>query len=893
MRFRAMTSWLIGSIVTAAWALASAAAAQTRMFDIPSQAMVAAIPEFGRQAGLQIIAPAGELAGRRSVAIKGQLDARVALRLLLQGTNLEIASDRGGVIALRRRRDPATGAVPKAAAPSPSASNRSVGRARRPRLTRPETASLDEVVVTARRREERLQDVPISVTAFSGEQLVQRGVRVLDDLQNIAPGLKIEPQNNKGSTPQLVIRGQRMYGVLSAQDPPTALYFADAAVAPIQGSNSALYDLASVQVLKGPQGTLFGRNTTGGAVVITPMRPSQTKAASLTLRGGAYHAFGAQGFVNAPLTDELALRFAGYYAEHGGYDTYVSTGNFGQKTNKDRVTDLRLSVAWRPRALENDLVAYYAKIVSSAVPATVVAVNPNSVAALYDGTGDFAAFPNVLEEVWDGRGDPRDVYSRHPQYDHTEVFGGVNTTTFDVAGSWRIKNIAAYRRVSNEALLNITGVDIPLLISFQNAHATSFTEELQVLGSSIGGRVDLVAGAYYSRLKSWDNQASVNNYATPMFGLAPFYTYTDNRSYAVYGQATARLTQKLGLTAGGRVTRDRRHINYMHRTFDYFPGLGVPFAPRCAVISDAGELLPLSACELARQVSYTRATYTLSLEYHLTDAIFLYATQRTGYRSGGFNQRAYTAAQRLPFLPETNLDREVGIKSKFRLGDWAVLLNADVYRDDLKNLQKSTSLLVDGASASSTFNVAAGVVEGVDLELQVRPNAAVSLGANYAYADTRYTSYGLLVRGELTDFSDRRFAGIPKHHVSAYASVRLPVPEDYGMLTLSADWSYQSGVFINELYQRKDHFAVRYTPAQLALLPEGSRPHRQRAYHLLNLRASLREPWRRPVEITVFARNVTNEAPEIANTTQYAGVGVSAVTIGPPRTWGVEVTYGF
>ena len=760
----------------------------------------------------------------------------------------------------------------------------------------PDESALEEVIVTARRRDERLQDVPISVTAFSGDQLEQRSVRMLDDLQTIAAGLKVEPQNNKPSTVQVTIRGQRMYGVLSAQDPPTAFYFADAAVSPIQGFNSALYDLASVQVLKGPQGTLFGRNTTGGAVVVTPAKPTQEKEGALTLRGGNYDTFGAQGYLNLPVTDTLALRFAGYYAEHGGYDTYASRGNFGQKTAKDRVTDLRFSAAWQPTdSFENYLVAYYGKLVNSTIPSTLVAVNPNSVAARYNGTGAFAQFPNVLDALWDGTGNPRKrVYSNHPQYDRTELVGAVNTTTLELGDSWTIKNIGSYRRVSNESLMNINGVDIPLLSSYQNAHTTGFTEELQLLGSSLWDRVDLATGLYFSKLESWDNQASANNYGTPLFAFAPFLTFTDNKSYAAYGQATTKVTDKLSLTTGVRVTKDTRFIDYQSQTSPYyFPGLGIPYVPRCAVVGDDGVTLPLTACSLEKKVSYTRWTYTLSLDYHITPDLLVYATQRKGYRSGGFNQRAFTASQRLPFEPETNLDREVGFKSDFKVAGWAMRLNGAYYYDKLSNLQKSASLIINGASSSSTFNAAAGTVQGVDIEFNVSPVEGLTLGANYSYTKTNYTGYEFLVNGVMRDFSDREFAGVPKHQVSIFGSYSPPIPPEYGKLTLSADWFYSSSVFINELYQSKSQVAFLYTPAQFALIPEGSRPWVQRSYHLLNFRAALTEAWGKPVDVAVYVKNVTDEPYEIGNSTQYMGTGPAAVTIGPPRTYGVEVTYHF
>ncbi|HKX77407.1 MAG TPA: TonB-dependent receptor [Novosphingobium sp.] len=765
------------------------------------------------------------------------------------------------------------------------------------------------IIVTARRREERLQDVPVSVVAFGGEQLQQRSVRGLEDVAALAPGLRIEPQNNKPSTVQITLRGLRMYGVISSQDSPNAFYFADTAVAPIQGFNSAMYDLASIQVLKGPQGTLFGRNTTGGAVLVTPAKPTQDLTGSLTLRAGNYETRGAQGYINVPLGDTLAVRFSGYYNRHDGYFTYENAPLTGKKGGADENLDLRFSALWQPAdGVENHFIAYYAKLDNTVLPSTIVAINPvGSVAPFYDGTGANSIYPNVFTEIWDGHSDPRKVYGRFAQYDRTKVKGLVNTTVFELGSQWQLKNIAAYRHVYNTSLMDINGVGAPILASFQISKNNFFSDELQISASSLFDRVDLTAGLYYSSLKSDEDQASITNWGGSAPGFAPFNAVMRNRSSAAYVQATAKVIENLSFTAGGRVTHDKRLIDWTSQTFPAFTEIGVPApAPACRLSDDNGVALTVNACSISGKVSYTKATYTLSLDYHITPDVMVYVTQRTGYRSGGFNQRAYTLSQRRPYAPETILSREVGLKAQFDLGSLTARFNAAYHHSKLKSLQKAVAVFLCNnatppvcTSSSEIVNAGAGTVKGVELDFQIDATRILTLGANYSYTKTAYSSFDVQLRDPVTqlintyDFSDREFAGIPRHQASIFATIRPPLPESVGEFSMTADWFYNGKAFINELYQRKADMAVLYTPARFSLIPDISRPHITKAYQLINVRADLKKAFGSPVDIGLYVKNLTNEDAEVGASAQYPSTGVAAVTMGPPRTFGVELTFGF
>lgn len=763
-----------------------------------------------------------------------------------------------------------------------------------------------EIIVTARRREERLQDVPVSVIALSGDALIERGVTRLEDIQNAVSGVKVEPQNNRTSTPQVTIRGQRQYGVLEAQDPPTAFYFAEAPVAPIQGFNAALYDLASVQVLKGPQGTLFGRNTTGGAVLVTPNKPTDELGGSLTGTLGNYETYGLQGFVNLPIAPTLSARVSGYYREHDGYARYISPQLQGQKAYAERIFDVRGSLLWTPSSVfENYLVFNHSTMRSTANPAVVVAVNPLGSIAAFNGTGARAAFPTIGSQVYTrggGRG-PRDALSDFPQFDRVNVESLVNVTTIQMTDNLTLKNVLSYRNMNANSQFNVVGVSLPAITSSSTASAENFSEELQFSGEFFDRRLTVTAGVFYSQLDAYSEAMTGTNYLAPPVqpsSVVGFVFNAKNESVAAYAQATFKITDELSFTAGGRITEDRRDVEFLSRNtgrLSYIPVVSTPF---CYLLDDAGVRLPPDSCSVPGSVKYSEPTYTLSLDYHFTPDIMAYVTRRTGYRSGGFNQRAFNAAQRAPFSPETSLDHEIGIKAKFDLGDWQLRTNVAAYYDEYKDLQKTVLSFVNNVLASSIFNAAEGWVRGVELDAELRSPEGFSIGGNMAYTDTGYDSYPFLLTGvtnglnnTVQDFSDRKFAGIPEWQFALYANYDLPLSDDIGKITLSTNYSYQDGSFVSDVYQSKEQIAIRYTAAQLALLPDGTRPYKTKSYQLVNARVNWANVMSSPVSLAFYINNLTNAAPEVGTNPNYESLGTTSVSFGPPRTFGIDLKYDF
>ncbi|SFG09916.1 iron complex outermembrane recepter protein [Novosphingobium sp. CF614] len=786
-------------------------------------------------------------------------------------------------------------AVPHAQAQTVGAETSTPDRQAQDRLAQASSGAIEEIVVTARRREENAQNVPISIIALGSGQLERKQINQVTDLQRIAPGLTVDVVNNKPSTVQVGIRGQRMNAIFATQDPPTAIYFAEAMMAPLQGLNSAFYDLQSVQVLKGPQGTLFGRNTTGGAVVVTPARPVHQFEGYIRGKIGNRETYGIEAVLNAPLTGTLAVRGSVKYEEHGPYQHYIAPVPAGRDPWQERYVDARISTLWDPTdSFSNYSIAYYSRNKNGAIGANLVAINPLSPAAAFNGTGAKAAYPDIYDDLLPGSDrDPLNVASSTPQFDDTETWGIINTTTLDV-GAVKFKNIAAYRNVTNESRMNIAGSRAPILLTYQDAHHKSFSEELQMSGSALDDRLDFIAGLYYYRQTGFDLQSAPAFYGPPLpQTVSTFLTYIRNQSTAAYLSADFKITDRLTASAGLRYSIDKRRANWRHQAVDLWSSIGVPFVPGCILRDSTGAVLPVSQCDISNSKTFKEPTWNLSLNYEFAQGSMIYLSQRRGYRSGGFNSRAVTAPQRQPFQPETVMDYEAGIKTDFELGDWAIRLNADVYRANYKGLQRTVTINIGGNNfTNSLVNAASAKVEGFELDLTVRPTPNLTLGATYAYTKPKYNQFSQFVGGILRDFSDRDLAGVPRNELAASIEYKVPMDPSLGELDLSLNYSYTDKTVMSDTYQSKQQLAYLYTPAQLALIPDDT-VFQTPAYSLVNASIGWLNVRGAPLDLSFYMKNVFDKRYPINGSGLYESLGVNMITYGAPRTFGLIATYRF
>ncbi|GGB94962.1 hypothetical protein GCM10011494_11760 [Novosphingobium endophyticum] len=449
----------------------------------------------------------------------------------------------------------------------------SVPDALSPRATRSnESTAFEEIVVTARRSEENLQDVPLSVTAFSMRSLAEKGVRDIYDLQQATPGLSVGATQSEGrSAGSYNVRGQKA----AADDAPPGVvtYLNDVPV--IGGEISrALFDLDSVQVLKGPQGTLFGRNTNGGAILFNTVAPRDEFGGYVTARYGNYNNRYFEGAINVPVTESLAIRAAGNLERRNGF----TKNDAGPDIDNVHYQNGRLSIRFKPDDIvENTLVFNYTRIqergageiMVSLAPCTATSAPTTASCLLVPALG---FDPSVTEQFADqqARGIRR-VSQSKPSTTNVEAYGVSNTTTVSI-DNITVKNIFGYHHYKFWGYQDKDGLEGEILAVNYNRRTHTITNELQVQGSFYDDRLNVIAGGFYlSRQEDPFCGVSGGFCATnegqlflPLFFNNNQYEHRDDTSKALFAQVGFEITPTLTATVGYRYTWDTTKLTDRH-----------------------------------------------------------------------------------------------------------------------------------------------------------------------------------------------------------------------------------------------------------------------------------------------------------------------------------------
>lgn len=750
----------------------------------------------------------------------------------------------------------------------------------------PAEAETSEVVVTARRREERLQDVPVAITALGTDTLQQASIVQLQDVQQKVSGLTIQPGSFGSNVLALSIRGQRQFDAYITKDPAVGVYFADVIQNRPQGLNAAMYDLANVQVLKGPQGTLFGRNTTGGAMLITPQGPTDNYEGYLVAGVGNYNATRLEGAVNAPFGDWGAIRVAGSFLRRDGYTTSATTGRKFDDEHKD---SWRVSLRLNPLAgLENR---------------TVV----SGFLADENGTG-YKLFPNLVTGftgVNDAalRAEAANVRARPFWTTSSDILDGSristlavsNITQYEVSSALTFKNIFGYRRVESHIAFDLDGSNltrsynnstIPLAHSREDMTVLQYSDELQALGTLFDGSLDYIVGGYYFLERGRDVQTSggligVSNAATNTY-VGNRITIGDpirNRSLSAFAQVTYRLPflEGVSLTAGGRLTRDTRELTSRNQTGST--------PPVCRLVSADTGGVPISPCLRENRTEFERFTYTLSADWKIRRGLLAYIAHRKGYRAGGFNFAATTPSAFTPFLPEDVTDIEAGLKTDFRMGGGSGTFNLAAYTQNYRNIQRTGSRVVSDSVGNQVLiqtitNAAEARIKGFEAELALRPVNWIEFTMNIGHIDAQYKRWTLLnANGTTSDLTNTQFAGTPKWTVNA--SIAFDVPLGDSELGLRADVYHQTTTNITD---------TSWIVSQLRTTPSSILP----GYTVLNGRVELRHPGGlENLTLALWARNLTNTRYYLGGSELGQNFGFAADFMGSPRLYGMEARFKF
>jgi iron complex outermembrane recepter protein len=614
---------------------------------------------------------------------------------------------------------------------------------------------IPETIVTAQRRAENVQDVPIAITAFSADQLEASGITNTLELARFVPNLVGQNNTGIGSANSYFLRGLGSTETIATFDPPVGTYVDDIYMSRQNANNLSLFDVERVEVLRGPQGTLFGRNTTGGAINVIMRQPGNEFGGFVELGYGRYNAVLARASIDVPVSAGFAVKLSGYFQDDEGYVRNVTTGerindNDGWGVRLGVRAELSPRISWR---------ASYMHIVSEAENTLNFDCNPANPS---DCEGRFAT--TGLRET----GGPPSPYAPLVISGRKANYGLGQEAVSDILISnleWEISDAATINFITGYISIDqqfgldffdgrggpslaapfptIRGFPSGGLVILNDGEHRQFTQEIKVTGELFGGAVNYVGGFFYideDNVTDFADILTTNTLLFPPFTVVPGGARTllgdrtlrnEVEAYAGYLQVDLNLTDQLTLTAGIRYTDETK-------TFDISDN-----RPSCndgtieATCLNNQNLFAINGVAIPREQNTTQWTPRFAVNWRPNDDLLLFASATRGFKSGGWNARGTAPNQLLPFDPETVWSYEAGIKS-----DWfdrRLRANLTVYRLDVSDLQTISGLLnANGSITFLTRNFADYRNTGVELELQAMPVEGLNLFANVGYQDDEY-----------------------------------------------------------------------------------------------------------------------------------------------------------
>lgn len=706
--------------------------------------------------------------------------------------------------------------------------------------------SLADVVVTAQRREERLQRVPLAVTALDAATLRDQNVTGLADVSRVAPNIAISSSGYTAPTnalPVIYIRGIGQQDPAIYSDPGVPVYVDGVYVARSAGGAIDLPDIGRVEVLRGPQGTLFGKNAVGGAVNIVTAAPGARTGADLTYSGGNFGLFEARGVLDYHASDQLGLA-AAFDAKHeNGYGDRldVATGRRLGRLGDQRHLSGRLRARWTPSAaLTVDLSADYTRYRDTATPGQTTIV-PSGLLTLWNArVGTPQGLPISQAVTASGR---YDNFSRNSGAVRDDLGGVSGTIAYDLGGV-TLKSITAYREAHDVFNRDADSAPAVYLEVFRDMKSRQFTQELQLLGRTLDDRLDYIVGGFYLH-----DRANQLDYVPLTPGLYPQIpqaaqdrprTYVDaqtTNSYAAYAQATLRPIPAIGLTAGVRYTDESKDAVVSAVS----PQSGIVYVPAT----------PLHD-------RWTAWTPRFALDGRVSDTVLLYASASRGFKSGGFNGRPANPASLTTFDPETVWSYEAGLKSE--LLQHHARANLAVFQGDYRNIQLSRQTIINGVNISDINNVAASRIRGAEGELTLLPARGLELDGSLGYTHNRYTQVqpGAIVT------ADNKIPYAPKWTWTLSARYRAELSG--GTLTPSVNFAYRSSTYVT---------------------PNNSPVSLLDGYGLLAARLSF-TPTSKRWDLAAFATNLTDKRYRIS-VGDSTGAGLVYNLYGRPREVGATL----
>jgi iron complex outermembrane receptor protein len=728
----------------------------------------------------------------------------------------------------------------------------------------------EEMVITARKREENLQDVPLSVTGFNEQMLEALGVSQTDDVASLAPNVYLTQTPGSAANIGVSIRGIGGAEPLLTRDTGVALYADGAYIARTSGAVFDLIDLERVEVLRGPQGTLYGRNATGGAVNYISRRPAEGFGFEQSVTYGNFDYWATRTRLDTGELGGSGLKSTFTYLAKAR-DGYVDDHNSSDRRDPGAwdVDAFRVALGWDP---VEDFSAFYSFDYSALAGQDalfqLIEINPAVIAALHPTSN--------IPERDDDRIGPANLDFHDTS---THRIAGHNLTLDYDFGITSLKSISTYREWDNTEegteldgnaglVANVFGAPVPVqLFAATNERAQhQFSQELQLYGP-IGERVDYVTGIYFFQESFDENnpqQFMVTSLASPMIPPGFGVPVTSTLQYDGEAESWAAFTDwswtppvledRLKFSAGARYSRDEKSFSQQQ-----------PVA--------------LSSDETFRNVDWqTTASFAW------TDEVMTYGRIATGYKSGGFNPRSNTAR---PFDEETVLTYEVGAKT--RVFDGRIQLNGAVFYSDYDDLQIDQFVAGSGGAASITVNAGKANILGAELEALAEITDNVSAYLNYGWLDPEYDEYEIVdpITNLVVDVSDDAVFGYrPQQTLSAGIGY---ISDPFGQHGLVLGGRID-GQYVDDLWWHPIDFA----PSGAPITPFNSKI-KEGGYTLFHSSVTLSEIPVGPeshMKLTVWGRNLLDEEYRRSGI-DFGALGFAGAIYGEPRTYGVTLTFEY
>lgn len=683
-------------------------------------------------------------------------------------------------------------------------------------------SGFEDIIVTARKSNESQQDVPVSLTALTQEGLEQQNVLSVADLQTAVPGLTVAV-NSQGGAPTFAIRAAK--GDNGTSNTVTT-YINDMPTTTTQAVANMVYDMQSITTLKGPQGTLFGANSTGGAIIFRPNTPSNEFEGYIEAGAGNFDRRYLEAMINIPASDILQFRLAGNLVRRDGFVTNNATpaqrGLASKDLSNDRHESARLTIRFKPATtVQNDTLVSYYNEDSTARQAIPVFLRPRynyptflgfSVPVDYAKAG-FVASPNERNVI----------LGPDPTYSKARIWDVTNTTTIDLSTDLTFKLALGYEHARLDTFDNNSG----LVGRFVNGRTLDILRQYTVEPSfdftGADGRLRLKVGGFYSDMRrTAGNSYAVIGLPFDFVGFPPFLTpvvqaflpllasalyIRDTESKAVFGQVAYDITDKLTASVGARYTWDEG--KYAANNYN---GFGAAATAAGIGGFDSNNGLNFCSPGLATYKNFNPATctghqdlktsspsFTGVLDYKFARNQMLYVTARSGYLVGGFNNQVYVAGGFAQvFRPEKVMDFEVGLKSDGTVGGRPVRTNLDIFYGKYKNQQRvQNGTSSTGIGFIAVQNAGKSHFYGGDAEIVFSVTDELDLSANYQYIRAVYDEYQapLSIPGvnlAFVDFAGEKLAQTPDHVLNLSATYKVPLPSDNGSFSATATYFWRS-----------------------------------------------------------------------------------------------------